>query len=753
MISGALGSQLFTILPPSWLIYCFSIISAVVLVAGKVRWLAVAVLACCWCLLCFEYQLDDRLDPSLAGSVVPLTGVVSSIPQANSDYVRFLFEPDEFQDPAGLPSTLLVHWYEEWPELSVGQRWQLELKLKPPWGRVNFQGADKERWLFAQGIGGLGTVRNGQLLARPTGARFLLQSLRAHVQRQLAYKVGDARARSMVLALATADQSALANEDRRLLTATGTSHLLAISGLHVGLAAAGGIWLSRFLLWLLPFTWSGRTLFSVSITCGLLTAALYAGLAGFGTPTVRAVLMLSIAMGALAMLRAIHPLRAWVVSLAAILLLDPFAPLGAGFWFSFMAVAALLFVFLPRTGEKRWWKTLLAAQAGVVIVLLPLSAAWFYSFSPAGFLANLVAIPWVSFLVVPFVLAGIAALAFSASLAGVLWSLAGITSSILLRFLELIDQFQGQLPTLPPPSMLHVILALLGSLLLLLPRGMTGRWIGIFLLAPLFLPTAERARTGTVEVEILDVGQGTAVLVSTSEKTLLYDSGPGDGGEHNLVPGVIAPALAKLGKGAPERVVISHGDLDHAGGMRSLLHRYPRADYFVSLPGGISNTRACLTPLRWNWTGVEFVVLHPSPGLPYLGNDSSCVVSVSSGDIRILLSGDISDVVENRLVRDGLSPHPLLLVPHHGSKTSSSHDFISAIRPEVAVATASLGNRFDFPRAVIRQAYLSTGAEFWSTGECGALRLTLHPDGSLAASSARRQRDRVWRWPVAENCP
>ena len=239
----------------------------------------------------------------------------------------------------------------------------------------------------------------------------------------------------------------------------------------------------------------GITVF-VSIACGLLSAAGYAALAGFGTPTLRSVLMLFTAMAALLLSRTIHPLRAWLLSLAVIILVDPFSPLGAGLWFTFLAVAALLFVFLPRTGKLNWWKTLLMAQAGVVLVLLPVSAAWFQTFSPVGFLANLLAIPWVSFLVVPPVLAGLALLPFSAAMAGVLWTGAGLAATVLFTFLEFIDRFQGTLSMMAPPSLLQVFLALSGAFVLLLPRGISARWMGLFLILPLFFPPGERTRAG-----------------------------------------------------------------------------------------------------------------------------------------------------------------------------------------------------------------------------------------------------------------
>jgi len=748
-----LGASLFTSLPPLWLMLTAAALAIAGLFSGSLRLPALALLACCWALCCFYFRIQDQLDPALANQVLTVRGHVSSIPSHRADSVRFRLTTDPGSRAGGLPETLLVSWYRDWPELRVGQYWQLELRVKPPWGGVNFQGSDKERWLFAKGIGGLGTVREGRMIAPASGSRYRVNALRERVLQSIAQRVSDERSRGVIQALATADRSGLASPDMALLAATGTSHLLAISGLHVGLAATGGMWLSRLLFLFLPLSRMGGATYLIMVAGGLLSALCYAALAGFGIPTLRSVLMLSVVLSAVVLHRAIHPARALVSSLAVILLINPFAPLGAGMWFSFVAVAALLWVFLPRTGNLKWWQTLLMAQTGVILLLFPVGAAWFNTFSPSGFAANLLAIPWVSILVVPLVLAGLLALPLSGALAGLLWSIAGWASSVLFEVLEWISGLQGQLPGLAPPGMLQVVLALVGAAILLLPRGVPVRWLGCFLVAPLLFPSGQRVPPGVVSMEVLDVGQGTAVLVSSGAHSLLYDSGPGDGKDIDLVRGVIVPALAREGPDAPVQVIISHGDLDHAGGLQSLLTLYPEAEYRANLGHGGIFLESCHTPQRWNWPGVAFRTLHPSAHLPYLANDSSCVISVEGAGGRLLLSGDISEVVENRLVTAGVEPHTLLLVPHHGSRSSSSQAFIGQLNPEAAVATASLGNRFGFPRPEIRARYETHGVQFWSTGDCGALRIVLERDGSLHAGSARRLRNRIWRWPAGRNCP
>jgi len=734
--------------------------AALCLLRAPLRPLAAALLACSWSLWHFQERLEQRLPGHLAQTSVVATGVIVSIPQQYDNYASFRFRPDPAHDAPSelrLLRLILVRWYRDRPALAAGQRWRLELVMKPPWAMVNFHGPDREKWYFATGIGAVASVRGGwQLATDSRGAP--LTRWRESVFRAVAGQVADGRQRGLVQALAVGDRSGIGRADRQLLILTGTAHLLAISGLHIGLAAAGGMVAVRGLAWLLPFPGAGRALHTALIAGGLLAAGLYAALAGFGTSTVRALAMLLALMIAALSTRSVHPARPWLLALCAVLLIDPFAPLGAGFWLSFLAVAALLFYFTPRPGQRPWWRTLLAAQGAVMLALLPVSAAWFQAFSALGYAANLVAIPLVSFVVVPLVLAGIASLSVSADLAGLLWTAAGATGALLLRFLEVLTAVQPAPLRIGAPGLPAVALALIGAFLLLLPRGVTVRWSGVFLMLPLFLPPRPAAPPGAIALDVLDAGQGTAILLRTAGRSLLYDSGPGDGGEANVVSSVIVPAV---GSGPPpDRILISHGDLDHAGGLKTLQRLYPDADVLANLPAPADTATAfaagppgCAASLAWRWDAVRFEVLHPSPALPYLGNESSCVLTVRGPGGGVLLGGDITAAVEQRLLPMLGPGYDVLLVPHHGSTTSSSTGFVHATRPRAAIATAGLGNRFGFPRPEIRQRYERAGARFFSTGDCGALRFVLFADGRIEAHSARRGRPAPWRWPAAEDCP
>jgi competence protein ComEC len=700
-----------------------------------------------------QSRLDDRLGPEMAGAVLEIEGVVSSVPLRFDEYTRFRFRPLTSAGDTRLPELLLLTWYRDSPELRIGEYWTLQVRLKPPWGAVNFAGPDRERWLFAEGIGGTGTVRSGQRHTHLPVHRSFPTDIQEAVRSAIARQVYDDRRRSVIQALALADRGGISPEDSRMLRNTGTAHLLAISGLHIGLAAMGGLMTGRALLFLVPLSRFGRLSFYLPYSVAVTAASLYASLAGMGVSTLRALLMSLAAATALTASRNVHPWATCLLALAAVLVLDPLAPLGAGFWFSFLAVFALLSIFQARTARLSWWKSPFFAQAAVFLVLLPAGAAWFNGVSIVGLAANLVAIPWVSFLVVPPVLIGVCLLPLSEALAGAAWSLAGWSVGGLLPVLEHFGSAQPHLLGARTVSAAASALALCGALLLLLPRGLPFRWLGAFMLAPLFIPAGKPAMENEMQVDALDVGQGTAIAVSTHNRLLLYDTGPGDGAGRDHVSSAVAPLLTGLGKSAPDLLVISHGDLDHSGGLHSFRLRYPATPILGSVLGSDAPVTACRGGHRWRWDGFSFRVLHPSPGLPYLRNNSSCVLGITNGTAGFLLAGDVDSSVEQRLLLEGLGRYAVMLAPHHGSESSSSPQFLERIAPAAAIATASLGNRFGFPREAVRARYQARGIPLWATGECGGLRIRIDSRGRVTAASARNERKRIWRWPAAEICP
>ncbi|MEJ2535351.1 MAG: MBL fold metallo-hydrolase, partial [Gammaproteobacteria bacterium] len=291
-----------------------------------------------------------------------------------------------------------------------------------------------------------------------------------------------------------------------------------------------------------------------------------------------------------------------------------------------------------------------------------------------------------------------------------------------------------------------------GALLLLLPRGSQARWSGLLLLAPLFLPRTPPLVEGGLRLQMLDVGQGLAVLVETRRHLLLYDTGPGLPGEWDLVSSVIEPALRRAGR-HPDRVIVSHGDLDHAGGSERLRSLFPEALFLGNVPPGRPMLTRCDDRRYWRWDGVRFDVLHPSPWLPYLGNDSSCVVTVTAAGGSVLLPGDVSERVERRLATGPRSAYAAVVSPHHGSRTSTGAAFLSWARPAQVLVPAGVDNRFGFPHADVLERLNALQVPARSTADCGALTLDLAPDGKTTTRSARRQRPGWWRWPAGTECP
>jgi len=702
----------------------------------------------------YHAQLEDRLDPALAGAELWVRGTVASLPERGPDHLRFLFRPSARQAAlADLPSTIQVRWYEDHPEVGAGEGWRLKLRMRPPRGLVNFQGFDREQGLFAAGIGALASVLEGERLPVHAPRRSGADGFRSAVRERIREALPPGPGRALVLSLAIADRSELDDGDWALLRTTGTGHLLAISGLHIGLAAVVGFWLTRGFLFLIPLVRAGRTVFLSGCAGALLSALTYGALAGFPVSTLRALAMLAVALWVIAARRGTGVFRAWLLALAAVLAIDPFALLTPGFWLSFGAVLALIVFFAPRGRSPEWWSALPRAQVAVMVVMLPLAALWFQSGSWLAFPANLLAIPWVSLVCVPLVLAGVAAWPLPA-VANALLELAWWSCASLHEFLQALAGLEGGRRWLTPGvGQIATGLGVGGGLLLLLPRGLGVRWLGLGLLAILFLPRAADLAEGEYSVEVLDVGQGLAVLVKTRNHSLLYDTGPGGGLENgmswSLFDPVIAPALAADGTGPPDLVVVSHADLDHAGGLPDLLARFGDLELRINQRDG--ENRSCSQGGSWTWDAVDFQVVHPSGFLPYLGNDSSCVISIDNGRHRTLLSGDISTVVEERIA-SGLGEHDLITVPHHGSASSSGPTLIAETRPRWAVVSAAYGNRFGFPRAEVVARYRRQGTAVLSTIDCGALKAEFRRLGDHVLIPARAARDRPWRWRSKPLC-
>lgn len=687
--------------------------------------------------------LDARLPPGLSAQTLELEGRVVGLPEADARAWRF--DLRVAAAPAGTRvERVQLSWFSnaEGTRPQPGEHWRLWVRLKRPHGAVNPAGLDWERLALAQRIDAQGYVQRGERLGVHV---FDIDRTRAQGSAALAASLGAQPATALLQALVYGDTRALSVADWALFRDTGTSHLVAISGTHISMVAvaAGALvwWLWRWLA--LLRRWPRR---QVAAVAGWVAALWYCLLAGFEIPAQRTLLGLTVVAVALLWRRQLSPWATFAAALIVVLAWDPLAPLGAGFWLSFGAVAWLVLVFGGRWRRPRWWQELFEAQWKIALLMLPLTVLLFQQAALLAPLCNLWAVPLVSILVVPLGLLG-------ALLLPVPWvgsSLLQCSAWLAQLFLDGLGASAalGWLQWSPPPAALAaILLAVLGALLLILPRGVPGRWLAPLLWLPLLWPRgALQLAEGRFELTVYDIGQGLSVLVRTRDHALLYDAGPGSGTGQSAAATQILPSLRVVGVSALDQLLLSHGDDDHAGGAPALLTALPvRARRgSAAVPG----QQPCLAGQSWEWDAVRFELLHPTPGLPYLRNESSCVLRIVGRDGSALLPGDIGAAIEERLLArlPQALPATLLVSPHHGSAGSSTAAFVEAVRPLWVVHATGHDDRFDFPRAETVARYARIGAQQLDTGSAGAIRLFFDTtQGAWLAERLRSNAPRRWR--------
>jgi competence protein ComEC len=521
---------------------------------------------------------------------------------------------------------------------------------------------------------------------------------------------------------------------------------MAISGLHIGLAAAFGYWLCRRLypaglMLVIPVQ-------HAAMVSAVTIALIYAALAGFAIPTQRALLMLACVAGAALTRRTARPFDVLAFALMLVLLWDPVAVISAGFWFSFLAVAAI-FLTLQRGNTQSRWLQWGRMQLVIALALFPLSLFMFQQTSLVSPLANLFMVPYVSLLVVPLVLAGTLMVFISATVATALFTVADVLFAWIWPALQWLSALPWSHWIKAPPGMALTLLALLGVAIVLAPGLRYQRVAGIFLVLPavMWVPSAPVA--GAFELHVLDVGQGLAVVVRTHSHTLVYDTGARFSERLDSGDAVINPFLVRAGVDNIDLVVISHGDGDHIGGAIAVLEHYPDT---VVLGQGVDDLPAsersqCYEGQTWSWDGVEFTVLHPDGAGYKTTNNRSCVLKVEGKGGSVLLTGDIGKKIENRLLSlhgNKLSSN-ILVAPHHGSKSSSTADFIQAVSPDIVIFAAGYRNRYHFPAEVVVDRYARQEAKMYMTGHDGAISVEVHPQqGITEVRSYRSSEGKYW---------
>ncbi|MGY1457303.1 DNA internalization-related competence protein ComEC/Rec2 [Luteimonas sp. A534] len=720
-------------------------------IRGRWRWAGAMLAGFALCGLHAAASLGAQLPAEHERGDFTVTGHVIGLPEDEPRRTRFQLRVDD--DPA-LPAflrgkKLRLSWYEnEWSdeptrrhELKPGAAWRMQLRLRAPRGLRNPGGFDSERNAMAARIAATGYVREQATAEQLRPARGI-DAWRDRIATRIAAAVPGASSR-YVRALALGDTRALADADWELLRATGLTHLIAISGFHVGLVAGFFALLGAALWRLFPGLCTVVPRPQAAAAAAFLGALGYAAVAGFALPTVRTVLMIAVVVAARLWRRPLRIPESLALAAIAIVLVAPLALLSAGFWLSFGGVAWLLWC-LPQAGGRPL-RDFLSAQWVATLGLLPLTAILFGQASLAGPLANLVAIPWWSLVVVPLSLLGTALEGLHAGWGGGAWRLAAAAFDLSWPLFDRLGGSPLSLVWLPQAAGFALPMALLAAFWLLLPRGVPGKSLALLLWLPLLWPDRQLPGHGEVELVVLDVGQGSSVLVRTASHAMLYDMGPAVRDGYDAGERAVVPALHALGVRRVDALVVSHDDADHAGGLDAVRRRFPGKRLLAPDGADIDDAADCLAGSGWQRDGVTFRFLHPPLHFPYLRNESSCVLRIETAHGAILLPGDIGEAIEQRLV--GRVPEDLpahvVLVPHHGSRHSSTGEFVAATSPRLALVSAGHGNRFGHPDAGAVARWERSGAAVVATPEDGAVRVRLTGEG-LRHQTERQRRPRFW---------
>ena len=707
------------------------------------------------------------LDASLEGRDIALVGVVVAMPQQSEAGQRFRLRVESADAAAvavRLPPLIYLGWYagaaggavtamaqDQIPVVRAGERWRMTVRLKAPHGNSNPHGFDYELWLWEQGLQATGYVRAGPKDPAPQRIGMTwwhpVEWARQAVREAISKRVADRNNAGLLAALVVGDQNAIDRADWDIFRATGVAHLMSISGLHVTMFAWAAALLVGF-LWRrsrrLCLAWPAQ---NAALLGGVLLAAGYALFSGWGVPAQRTVWMLA-TIGLLRLSGRRWPWPVvWLLACAVVVSVDPWALTQAGFWLSFVAVGVL---FASDSGSapvrparvRDRLVSLLREQGVVTLALTPLSLLLFGQVSVVGLLANLLAIPWVTLVVTPLALGGV--------LLAPLWDVATAALQALGFVLRTLAALPFAIYSTAAPPLWIGGAGVVGGLLMALRLSWPTRLLGLPLLLPVLLWQAPRPGAGQFELIAADIGQGNAVIVRTASHTLVYDSGPRFGSESDAGHRVLVPLLRALGDRV-DILLISHRDSDHSGGAAAVLASQPQAALLSSIEDGhelqsVRRATRCMAGQRWQWDGVGFDVLHPEAGdydVKSKTNALSCVLRISNGRQSALLAGDIEQAQEARLVaRDavlqtapaGLSAlratqpelstlrADVLLVPHHGSKTSSSDAFLDAVKPSWALVQAGYRNRYGHPADAVAGRYRERGIRLIDSPQCGAAR-------------------------------
>lgn len=660
-------------------------------------------------------------------------GTIQSLPTPNPFGQHFIFQVTQLSNNERVinrKAFIRLSWNTN-KILHAGDEYQLTVKLKRIHGVINPGSFDYAAWALQNGLRATGSVvtKAPQTLITHHYDVAPLNQIRQHLKNTLTKLLPHSETSPWLLALMLGERDESPSSQWEVLRATGTNHLMAIAGLHIGLASgfvyAIICWLwrrSEFLLRIYPAqmaaSWSS-----------LITAWCYSALAGFSLPTQRACIMLTVFITARLLRRTLPAWHAWSLAMLMVMLQNPLSILSSSFWLSFITIALIIYGMQGRIAPQGVWWHWGRVQAVISLGLIPISL-WFYQqTSLISLLANSVAIPWLGFFILPFCLLALLFLTVLPAVSHLLLICADISLQWLWKLLSWFSNFHFAVLTAPINTLPMLVITMIGCLILLLPRGTPGKWFGIFFMLPIILIHAPVPNDRHFWLTVLDVGQGLSVVVQTKHHQLVYDTGAKFGDGLDMGESVLVPYLHYAGIKNIDMLVISHGDNDHAGGANALIKQIDVKQVLTSVPEKLIalNALPCVAGTHWNWDNVEFTFLYPYLNSPATGNDKSCVLKISDGKQSVLLTGDIEKFAENKLLENdaGNLSANILIAPHHGSKTSSQLAFIRAVAPQYVIYSTGYHNRYHFPHNTVIERYSTENILQLNTVDNGAIQFKL----------------------------
>jgi competence protein ComEC len=704
--------------------------------------------------------LTQRLPVVIENKPVILIGTIVGFPRNTAKYRQCVLAVSQlkiagiiqpFQARVRIRWNLPKNLPAGFPRFTPQQTWQLTARLHPVHEVLNFDVPDYSNILFQQRIRAIGQVeRTTRPLLLATASRLSIDLWRYKIMLKINKLLPDNPLRGMIIALTLGEGRGIEQAHWQLFRNTGIIHLVVISGSHISLIALlifgimSGIWryTGRLTLWL-PAP-------QAAAIVSLLAAIGYTLLAGASIPTQRAIIMVTVVIINKLLARQTPSFDLIAIALFLVLLYDPLAVLSNGFWLSFSAVAAIIWVLHGRrTSSSRAYQLFhdtLMTQWSVFAVLFPILLLYYGTFPLNSFIANLVVIPWFNIVIVPLSLLGLGLIAIAPELATACLEFSTVILHGCLSFLNSLSQFNWLVQTTAPPTGLSIAIAGVGIGFLLLPRGFPARWLGGILLLPILFSPTMQPRPGEVWFTLFDIGQGLAAIVQTQNHTLIYDTGD-KRGDTTMADRVIIPYLRARQIHQVEMLMVSHSDADHASGVATLQQNIKIIQTLSSDLQRIPHSNLCQAGQHWTWDTVEFRVLHPDKIDDYSSsNNRSCVLKIQTGKHGILLAGDIEGVVENQLSRHYpyILQAEIMVVPHHGSKTSSSPSLLQVVKPQFALISSGYRNRFRHPRPEIVARYQSIGTTVLNTAETGAIAFTLSEQHISPPRLARVEMHRYW---------